>query len=192
MDETLYVYAHFRVWSERKTISKNGPDAASLVMGHKWLITSSLAWSKLTLADVAGRTIAVTNAQSCSKAIADFFFSSREPTNSSSPQCPSSSSKTQSMPFTLPPSASSFPSCTQAHPCQRKSKAAIRAIDTWNSLILTYLNWSLCLTWCSRSTSTEEPEASAQKQQATCTLKTFYFRRAKQKLPGSKLDATGL
>lgn len=121
-----------------------------------------------------------------------FFFSSREPTNSSSPQRPSSSSKTQSMPFTLPPSDSSFPSCTQAHPCQRKSKAAIRAIDTWNSLILTYLNWSLCLTWCSRSTSTEEPEASAQKQQATCTLKTFYFRRATQKLPGSKLDATGL
>ena len=114
-----------------------GLEAASLVISRKWLIISWLAVSTVSLADVAGRTIAVTNAQSCSKAISSFFFffHSTEPMNSSSPRHPSSSSsKTQRMPFTLPPSASSFPSCAQAHPCQhKKRKAAYKATDTWDT-----------------------------------------------------------
>lgn len=79
------------------------------------------------------------------------FFCSREPMNSSSPRHPSSSSKTQRMPFTLPPSASSFPSCTQAHPCQHKTKAANKAMDTWDTLILTYLCLTVHLKWYSGS-----------------------------------------
>lgn len=51
----------------------DGLETPSLVISRKWLITSWLAQSTVSLADVAGRTIAVTNAQSCSKAISSFF-----------------------------------------------------------------------------------------------------------------------
>ena len=81
-----------------------------------------------------------------------FFFCSTEPMNSSSPRHPSSSSsKTQRMPFTLPPSASSFPSCAQAHPCQHKNaKQPTRpwTLETHSwPLILTYLCLTVHMKW---------------------------------------------
>lgn len=106
------VHRHFvRSGLKKNKNQPGGLKAASLVIRCKWLIKSWLAQSTVSLADVAGRTIAVTNAQSCSKAISSFFlfFCSREPMSGASPRHPSSSSKTQRMPFTLPPSASSFP-----------------------------------------------------------------------------------
>lgn len=68
------VHRHFiRSGLKKNKKSSGGLEAASLVIRCKWLIKSWLAQSTVSLADVAGRTIAVTNAQSCSKAISSFF-----------------------------------------------------------------------------------------------------------------------
>lgn len=140
-------------------------------MGHKWLITSSLAWSGLSLAHAAGRTRAATDAQSCSKAIVLFFFFSCFVFSAGSQQtapllnAPPPLLKPKACHSPYPHQPPAFPSCTQA--CLRKSKAAIRTIDTWNALILTNLSWSVCLTWWSTSTTTRS--ISTEATGSTCT-----------------------
>lgn len=137
----------FEVRPYENTYQSDWLEAASLVISREWLITSWLAQTTVSLTDVAGRTIAVTNAQSCSKTISSFslslsFFSQSEPM--SLRLCPAPLLLESSTPaiHPIPTGPPAFPSCTQAHPCQHKTKAASEAADTWDALIVTYL----CLT----------------------------------------------
>lgn len=74
------VHRLFNCRSPDKQMPVRGIESGFFVISAKWLIIVWLAGSTVPLADVAGRPIAVTNAQSCSKAISSFC--SIEPMNS--------------------------------------------------------------------------------------------------------------